>query len=271
MSAADKTKLDGIQTSADAVSFSQTLTSGTEIGSITINGTATKLYCQTNTDTGATSVTTTGSGNAITSASYDSTTRKITFTKGTTFLTSHQSLANYVDKSSAQTIAGVKTFSDGIVIGTASGLIVSGVIKVDGKLQARTSSSVNTYGNGTAGQVLMSGGSSAAPYWGTVSSGSTIYAHRIYLEEASAIGYAEFILYSSSSASINTFAKLYNALVAQGGASIVATCYTEDSLNGLADSWHPCAINCTSSAASITLPNGDYYNVAHIGDTVKTI
>lgn len=37
-------------------------------------------------DTGATSITTTGSGNAVTSASYDSSTRKITLTKGTSFL-----------------------------------------------------------------------------------------------------------------------------------------------------------------------------------------
>lgn len=40
------------------------------------------------TDTGATSITTSGSGNAVTSASYDATTRQITLTKGSTFLTS---------------------------------------------------------------------------------------------------------------------------------------------------------------------------------------
>ena len=44
MTAADKTKLDGIQSSATAVSVTQTLTSGTEIATATINGTATKLY-----------------------------------------------------------------------------------------------------------------------------------------------------------------------------------------------------------------------------------
>ena len=49
------------------------------------------------TDTGATSVNVTGSGNAVTGASYDSTTRKMTLTKGTTFLTSHQSLDDYVN------------------------------------------------------------------------------------------------------------------------------------------------------------------------------
>ena len=46
-----KTKLDGITDSADAVSFSRNLTTGTKIGTITINGTGTDLYCQTNTNT----------------------------------------------------------------------------------------------------------------------------------------------------------------------------------------------------------------------------
>lgn len=51
MSASDKSKLDGITSSADSVSFSRSLTSGTKIGTITINGTETDLYCQTNTNT----------------------------------------------------------------------------------------------------------------------------------------------------------------------------------------------------------------------------
>ena len=60
MSVTDKKKLDGITDSADSVSFSQSLTSGTKVGTITINGTATDLYCQTNTntDTKVTSTTT---------------------------------------------------------------------------------------------------------------------------------------------------------------------------------------------------------------------
>lgn len=36
---------------ASKVSFSRSLTSGTKIGTLTINGTSTDLYCQTNTDT----------------------------------------------------------------------------------------------------------------------------------------------------------------------------------------------------------------------------
>lgn len=55
------------------------------------------------TDTGATSVETTGTGNAFTAASYDASTRKITFTKGTTFLTTHQAIKKLkTDNATAQ-------------------------------------------------------------------------------------------------------------------------------------------------------------------------
>lgn len=50
---------------------------------------------------GATSITVTGTGNAITSVSKNGT--SITFTKGSTFLTSHQSLADYAKKSEIPT------------------------------------------------------------------------------------------------------------------------------------------------------------------------
>ena len=62
MSASDKSKLDGITSSADSVSFSQSLTSGTQVGTITINGTATKLYAPTNTDTTYSNATTSAAG-----------------------------------------------------------------------------------------------------------------------------------------------------------------------------------------------------------------
>ena len=51
MSANDKKKLDGITESADSVAFSQGLTSGAEVGTITINGSGTKLYAPLNTNT----------------------------------------------------------------------------------------------------------------------------------------------------------------------------------------------------------------------------
>lgn len=44
MSSSDKSKLDGIQAGADAVSFSRSLSSGTKIGTININGTNTSIY-----------------------------------------------------------------------------------------------------------------------------------------------------------------------------------------------------------------------------------
>lgn len=54
----------------------------------TYNGNNLALYSDLPTDTGATSITTSGTGNAVTSASYNASTRKITLTKGSTFLTS---------------------------------------------------------------------------------------------------------------------------------------------------------------------------------------
>ena len=44
MSSSDKSKLNGIQAGADAVSFSGSLSSGTKIGTININGTNTNIY-----------------------------------------------------------------------------------------------------------------------------------------------------------------------------------------------------------------------------------
>ena len=50
MSSTDKTKLDGIDDNAKSVAFTRSLTSGTKIGTITISGTATDIYCEKNTD-----------------------------------------------------------------------------------------------------------------------------------------------------------------------------------------------------------------------------
>lgn len=51
MSADDKTKLDGITASADTVAFTRSLTSGTKVGTLTINGTGVDLYAPTDTNT----------------------------------------------------------------------------------------------------------------------------------------------------------------------------------------------------------------------------
>lgn len=47
MSSSDKSKLNGIQAGADAVSFSRSLSSGTKIGTININGVNTNIYAPT--------------------------------------------------------------------------------------------------------------------------------------------------------------------------------------------------------------------------------
>lgn len=47
MSSSDKSKLNGIQAGADAVSFSRSLSSGTKIGTININGVDTNIYAPT--------------------------------------------------------------------------------------------------------------------------------------------------------------------------------------------------------------------------------
>lgn len=71
---------------------------------------------------GATTITVTGTGNAITSVSKNGT--SITFTKGATFLTSHQSLANYYTKSSVDSLLSGKS-----AISHTHSVIINGVTK----------------------------------------------------------------------------------------------------------------------------------------------
>ena len=71
-------------------------------------------YVQINLDTGATDIEVVGSGNAVTSATYDSTTRKITLTKGTTFATKSEldaAIGESTDASTAITLYGVKKYA----------------------------------------------------------------------------------------------------------------------------------------------------------------
>ena len=86
------------------------LKAGTNVSISNSGGTVTISSSYTDTDTGATSIEVTGTGNAVTAASYDATTRKITLTKGATFLTSHQSLAAYVKGPSSSTDNAVARF-----------------------------------------------------------------------------------------------------------------------------------------------------------------
>ena len=71
---------------------------------------------------GATSINVTGTGNAITSVSKNGT--SITFTKGATFLTSHQSLANYYTKGQVDNIANGKSSTS-----HTHSVIINGVTK----------------------------------------------------------------------------------------------------------------------------------------------
>ena len=81
---------------------------------ITVNGTAHTFTANQSgntsfsiTDTGATSVEVTGTGNAVTAASYNASTRKLTLTKGTTFLTS-QDISGLMPKSGGTFTGEVK-------------------------------------------------------------------------------------------------------------------------------------------------------------------
>ena len=73
-----------------------------------------KIPANPNTDTGATSVEVTGSGNAVTGASYNAGTRKLSLTKGTAFLTSHQDISGKAPNNHASTATtyGVATSSN---------------------------------------------------------------------------------------------------------------------------------------------------------------
>ena len=95
------------------------------------------------TDTGATSVEVTGTGNAVTAASYNATNRKLTLTKGSTFLTSHQ------DISGKANLAGNNTFTGGQTITgqTSGGYSVDASGYVRGSWLA--SSVKSNYGRGT--------------------------------------------------------------------------------------------------------------------------
>lgn len=76
---------------------------------------------------GATNISVSGSGNAITSVSKNG--NSIAFTKDVTFLTSHQSLANYVDITSNQLITGIKEFREIISSYYESGTWINGISK----------------------------------------------------------------------------------------------------------------------------------------------
>ena len=111
MSASDKSKLDGITASADSVSFSRSLTSGTKVGTITINGTGTDLYAPTNTDTHYVSGTVVGSSTSATSNTTSS------LTNGNVYL-------NHVENGSVKNSHKISGSGATTVASDASGNIV---------------------------------------------------------------------------------------------------------------------------------------------------
>ena len=136
MSATDKAKLDGITASADSVSFTRSLTSGTKIGAITINGVATDLYCQTNTNTDT----------------------KVNVTLGTT------TKAYLLGTSTAPTATatGVTAIADtGVYLDTAAGKLVAGSFSGNGA--SITSLNASNISSGT-----ISASRLPAMKWGTL-------------------------------------------------------------------------------------------------------
>lgn len=126
-----------------------------------------------NTDTGATSVDVEGTGNAVTGASYDADTRTITLTKGTTFLTSHQSvsLASGTNNGTLKlTVNGTST--DNIAVKGLGSAAYKGVVtSVSNSTNLPTSNAVKTFVEGK-GYVTSSGVTSVAT--GTGLTGGTI-------------------------------------------------------------------------------------------------
>ena len=100
-------------------------------------------YVQINLDTGATSVEVTGTGNALDGVTYDPATRKLTFTKTTTFTTASDvdsQIAAKVGelKIGEETFATVKAYvdkkTDGIATDTALETLTSRVATAEGKI-----------------------------------------------------------------------------------------------------------------------------------------
>lgn len=100
-------------------------------------------YVQINLDTGATSVETTGTGNALDGVTYDPATRKLTFTKTTTFTTASDvdsQIAAKVGelKIGEETFATVKAYvdkkTDGIATDAALETLTSRVTAAEGKI-----------------------------------------------------------------------------------------------------------------------------------------
>lgn len=115
LSASDKSKLDGIAESADSVSFTGSLSSGTKIGTIKINDTSTSIYAPTNTDT------------------------KVTNTLNTT------AKAYITGTTSSSTNTGTQVFDTGVYLDTTAGTLTATTFK--GALSGNASSATKVNGH----------------------------------------------------------------------------------------------------------------------------
>lgn len=104
------------------------------------NGTA---YVQINLDTGATSIEVVGSGNAVTSASYNAATRKLTLTMGETFATAADVTAKIGDVGDKTVKQYVDDATDGIASDAALTAMGERVTAVEGGVNTLVGSDVN--------------------------------------------------------------------------------------------------------------------------------
>jgi len=200
MTSAMVTKLNGITDSADSVSFTRNLTSGTKVGSITINGTSTDLYAPTNTNTTYTLTQDSSDGHKITFTPSSGTATTITipdnnttytFANGTNgftvtpsggtaqTVTVTPSIANASGSSAGLMSADDKTTLDNIAANFSGGTItVSNVTASNGLTYAYNSTTgitaiTGTYpiptSTGTSDQVLIAN-SSGVGVWNSQSS-----------------------------------------------------------------------------------------------------
>lgn len=104
------------------------------------NGTA---YVQINLDTGATSVEVVGTGNAVTEASYDAATRKLTLTMGETFATTADVTAKIGDVGNKTVKQYVDDATDGIASDAALTAMGDRVTVVEGVVNTLVGSDAN--------------------------------------------------------------------------------------------------------------------------------
>ena len=194
MSSTDKAKLDAITASADAVSVTQKLTSGTEIGTVTINGTGTKLYAPTNTDTKNTAGSTDSSSKIFLVGATSQAANPQTYSHDTAYvgadghlysnglqtvnLSGSQALTNKTYNGYTLAAACAKAVTDSTsasAIGTGASLVTErdvyyGLPTINGSHTYNYSTNIYApTAVGSSGQVLKSNGS-GAPSWSTLKS-----------------------------------------------------------------------------------------------------